>query len=351
MFKLHMFWRPRAGFFFVAMGLCAACGMAMAAQKDSPSARGAAAVEAPAARLPRIVLAGPGAVVTYPLLHMVETGALSDHADTVEFRLWQNPDQLRVLLAKQEIDFSATPSNLPALMANRGDPVKLLNISVWGILWLVSRDPDVRTFNDLAGKELLVPFQRDLPEVLLDTLLAAQRQADGRPGVKLRRTRDAQDAIALMLTGKGESALLVEPTASMLLWRAGQHDDVILHRGQSLESAWRAQFPDRTELPQAGIMANSHIAGNTRLTRAVEKAYAESAQWCKSRPRECAEMVHRHIPQLPVEPVEAAIELTRLESRSAMEVRPQLEALYSLMASRYPQSIGGRLPVTEFYGP
>lgn len=290
-------------------------------------------------------------MVTYPLLHMMEAGALDKYTERVEFRLWQNPDQLRVLLAKQEIDFSATPSNLPALMFNRGDPVKLLNISVWGILWLVSSDPQVRSFRDLAGRELLVPFQRDLPEVLLDTLLFAQQDATGAEKVRLRRTRDAQDAIALMLTGKGKTALLVEPTASLLLWRARQHENVKLHRGQDLESAWREQFPGRAELPQAGIMANSHIADNVRLSQAVNRAYAESARWCKANAQQCAELVHRHIPQLPVEPVRDAIELTRLDSRSAVDARPQLEALYGLVAERYPQYIGGQLPPAGFYGP
>ena len=348
MFKLHLFWRRHTGRFFVAMGLCAICGMAPTAA-EAADASSPVATSAP--RLPKLVLAGPAAVVTYPLLHMMESGALKDYADEVEFRLWQNPDQLRVLLAKQEIDFSATPSNLPALMANRGDPVRLLNISVWGILWLVSRDPEVRSFKDLAGKELLVPFQRDLPEVLLDTLLTAQQEETGAAAVTLRRTRDAQDAIALMLTGKGQSALLVEPTASLLLWRAQQQGDIALFRGQNLESAWRDQFPDKAELPQAGIMVNSHLADQQQLSRAVEQAYAHSARWCKANTQSCAELVHRHIPQLPVEPVKTAIELTRLESRSAAQARPQLEALYGLVAQRYPQAIGGGLPADSFYGP
>jgi len=351
MFKSPIPWLRHSQRFFVAMGLCAICGMAPASAQTAVSDSGASPASPPATRLAKLVLAGPAAVVTYPLLRMIETGALNEYADKVEFRLWQNADQLRVLLAKQEIDFSATPSNLPALMANRGDPVKLLNISVWGILWLVSRDPDVRSFQDLAGKELLVPFQRDLPEVLLDTLLTAQHEETGAPPVKLRRTRDAQDAIARMLTGKGQSALLVEPTASLLLWRAQQQDDIALHRGQNLESAWREQFPDNAELPQAGIMANSHVSGDPQLNQAVEKAYAESARWCKTHAQSCAELVHRHIPQLPVEPVKNAIELTRLESRPAAQARPQLEALYGLVAERYPQAIGGQLPADGFYGP
>ncbi|SHH16764.1 ABC transporter substrate-binding protein [Pollutimonas bauzanensis] len=310
----------------------------------------AASLPARAARYEKLTLAGPTAVVTFPLLHMVETQALKQYTDKLEFRLWQNPDQLRVLLAKKEIDFSAAPSNLPALMANRGDPVRLLNISVWGILWLVSRDPAVHGFADLAGKELLVPFQRDLPAVLLDTLLQAQALPPEK-AVRLRRTRDSQDAIALMLTGQGQHALLVEPTASLLMWRNQQQGGAPLYRAQSLEAAWRASFPGQADLPQAGIMVNSHLAHDIALSRAVDQAYADSAAWCSSHPRDCAELVHRHIPHLPVAAIEDAIEVTRLDSRPANTIRPQLEALYRLLGEQHPQAIGGRLPDADFYGP
>lgn len=308
------------------------------------------AVSAQAApRYEALTLAGPGAVVSYPLMHMVQTQALSQYTDKLEFRLWQNPDQLRVLLAKNEVDYSAVPSNLSALMFNKGQTVKQLNISVWGILWLVSRDPAVKSFSDLAGKELLVPFQRDLPAVLLDTLLAKQSEP-GKEAVRLRRTRDAQDAIALMLTGQGDQALLVEPTASLLLWQAEQKK-VELHRGQSLEQAWAEVFPTQQALPQAGVMANVTVAHNTELNQAVERAYAESARWCSQQPQECAQMVQQYLPQFPVPAIQTAIEKTRLDSRPASEIRSQLEALYQLLADQHPQALGGGLPAAEFYGP
>lgn len=312
----------------------------------------AAAAKLPAHAAPyqKLTLAGPTAVVTFPLLHMVETKALGQYTDKLEFRLWQSPDQLRVLLAKKDIDFSAAPSNLPALMANRGDPVRLLNISVWGILWLVSRDPDIHGFSDLAGKELLVPFQRDLPAVLLDTLLDAQPFKPEKSPI-LRRTRDSQDAIALMLTGQGQHVLLVEPTASLLISRNAQQGGAPLYRVQSLEAAWQQSFPDQAELPQAGVMVNSHRAHDLELSRAVEQAYAHSAAWCSSNALDCAEMVHRHIPHLPVPAIESAIKVTRLDSRPASSIRPQLEALYHLLGKQNPQAIGGRLPDPGFYGP
>lgn len=296
-----------------------------------------------------LTLAGPAAVVSYPLMHMAATGALDAHAGQVRFRLWQTADQLRSLLVNDGVDFSAAPCTLPALLRNRGMPVRLLNISVWGILWLVSRDPSVRTFADLAGRELLMPFQRDLPAVLLDTLLQAQEAQGGAP-VRLRRTRDALDAIALMLDGQAETVLLVEPMASLLLKRGSQAPGLSLHRAQSLEAAWRERFPAQPALPQAGIMAAAGVAADTALCDAVDAAYTRSAAWCIANPAACAALVHGHLPHVPADAIEDAIRVTRLDSRPAHAIRPELEALYRLLAERFPQALGGDLPDAGFYG-
>ncbi|WMD22095.1 ABC transporter substrate-binding protein [Achromobacter seleniivolatilans] len=288
--------------------------------------------------------------MSFPLMHMAHTGALRDHAVTLEYRHWQNPDQLRVLLARKEVDITAAPSSLAALLANRGESVRLVNISVWGILWLVSRDPAVRSFGDLQGQELLVPFQRDLPATLIDRLLTSQTVPGVEP-VRQRRTRDAQDAIALMLAGQGKHAVLVEPAVSLLLWRDAQQGSGELRRVESLEQAWRVRFPEQPELPQAGVMLNSTVAGDAKLAAAVERAYAESAVWCKAQVSACAEIVRVYLPQLPQPAIEDAIRSTRLDSRSASAVRPQLEALYRLLGDEDLQAIGGRLPDVGFYGP
>ncbi|WP_169938017.1 ABC transporter substrate-binding protein [Pseudomonas multiresinivorans] len=295
-------------------------------------------------------LGGPGAVVSFPLLHMVETNALAEYAERVEFHLWQNPDQLRVLLAKNELDYSAVPVNLPALMAGRGQHVRLLNVSVWGIIWLVSRDPQVKGFADLAGKDVVLPFQRDLPAILIDELLLSHGLKPGKD-LTLRPVRDGQDAQALLLAGRADHALLVEPAVSLLLWRNRSKGGAPLYRVQSLESAWKQAFAQQPELPQAGLMSSPQRAEDGELARAVEAAYAESARWCSTQPRDCAELVHRHLPHLPVEAVEESIRVTRLDSVAASVARGPLEALFGLIAERHPQAIGGSMPSASFYGP
>lgn len=306
---------------------------------------------ASAAPVQQLTLGGPGAVVSYPLMHMVETQALRGHAKHVEFRLWENHDQLSALLTQNKLDFSAAPSTLPALLFNKGQKTRLLSISVWGLVWLVSTYPAVKGFEDLGDQALLSPFQHDLGDVLIDTLLSAQAKDDASK-VPVRRVRTGQDAIALMLSGKAKHAVLAEPMASMLLWRNQQQAaPVSLHRVQSLETAWSQQFPAQPQLPQAGLMANATVAENRVLSEAVEKAYAESAVWCKAQTMQCAQIAHKYLPHMPVAAIQTAIEVTRLESQPATAVRPQLEALYQLLQSKHPKVIGNRLPDAQFYGP
>lgn len=296
-------------------------------------------------------LAGPGAVVSFPLMHMAATGIKVDgKVQPAQFQLWQSADQLRVMLARDEVDYSAAPANLPALMANHGEPVKLLNVSVWGLLWLVSRNPEVHGFTDLKEQTLLTPFRRDMGAIALQEVLKAQT-LDTDNDIALRQTRDALDAVTLMLAGQGEHALLPEPTASLLLHRNREMGGAPLYRAQSLETAWADAFPQQPELPQAGVMAAPRRASDTTLGEAITAAYAESARWCKTDPPACAALAHEYLPHMPLPALEESIRVTRLDGLPATEVRPQLEALYRLILQSQPEAVGGRLPSSEFYGP
>ena len=337
--------RARAGALAVLLAALALPGC------GSPQPANAAEENAAAATADPLRLAGPAAVVSFPLMRMADTGvAVDGRVRPARFQLWQGADQLRVMLARGEVDYSATPANLPALMANRGEPVRLLNVSVWGLLWLVSRDPEVHGFADLRGRTLLTPFRRDMGAIALHELFKAQGLEPDKD-IALRQTRDALDAVALMLAGQGDHAVLPEPTASLLLYRSRQQGAAPLHRVQSLEAAWAAGFPQQPELPQAGVMASAARAGDDALTQAIVVAYADASRWCKADPPACAALAQRYLPQMPLPALEESIRVTRLDGVPAAEARPQLEALYRLILDSQPEAVGGRLPAPGFYGP
>ncbi len=105
-----------------------------------------------AAALPQITLAGPPAIVSAPLIHMAETGALKDAAQRTVFTAWRDPDQLRMMAMGGKADVLAMPSNVAANLFNRGAGVTLLNISTWGALWIVTRDAQRKTLADFKGE-------------------------------------------------------------------------------------------------------------------------------------------------------------------------------------------------------
>ena len=96
-------------------------------------------------RLPRLLLAGPFAGVSNPLVRLVDAGLLRGVADSVEFVNWKDPDQLRALALEGKADFIAMPSNVAANLYNRGVKLGLLDINTWGVLHMVSRDPALKT--------------------------------------------------------------------------------------------------------------------------------------------------------------------------------------------------------------
>jgi hypothetical protein len=142
------------------------------------------------------VLSGPFAAVSFPLIHMVESGALKDVAETVEFRSWKDPDQLRVLAldAKSDVDFVAMPTNVAANLYNRGVKLQLINVSTWGVLWMVSRENNLKTLADFKGKEIVMPFRADMPDIVFQ-VLAEKQGLDVKRDFKLRYVGSPLDAM------------------------------------------------------------------------------------------------------------------------------------------------------------
>ncbi len=314
----------------------------------------AAAAAAADTRLPELVLAGPAAAVSFPLVRMADSGALADLAERVEFVLWRDPDQLRVLALEGKPRVMAMPTNVAANLYNRGARLKLVNVSTWGILWLVSRSPDMKTLADFKGEEIAMPFRADMPDLVFQTI-AAKQGLDPRNDFRLRYVGTPLDAMQLLITRRVDHALLAEPAVSMALRRTGSFPLSIvapeLHRSVDLQQEWGRVFGREARMPQAGIVAVGPLADRPDLIERIHRAYAEALDWCRQHPTECAEAVARRIDLLTPEAVADAIAVSPLEAVPAPQARAELTFFLGVLAERNPALIGGRQPDDAFYAP
>lgn len=303
-------------------------------------------------KIDTLILSGPFAGVSNPLIHMVETGALDDVANKVEFVTWTNPDQLRATVIGNRADFIAMPSNVAANLYNRDINLKLLNISVWGVLWMVSREDGLSTLEDFKGKEIAMPFRADMPDIIFSQL-AKKQGLDPKKDFKLRYVSNPLDAMQLLVMRRVDHALLAEPAISMALRKTQSFPMKIiapdLYRSVDLQKEWGRLFTRDARIPQAGMVALGKTLQNPALIKRFNEEYAKSLQWCLDNPRLAGEMVAKQIDLLTPEAVEDSIGVTLLKDVSAVQARPELEFLFNQLMEDTAALIGGKLPDDGFY--
>ena len=303
-------------------------------------------------KLEKIVLSGPVASVSHPLIHMVESGALDDISKKVEFRLWKNPDELRALTIQGGADFIAVPSNVAANLYNKGVDIKLLNISVWGILGMITRDKNLKTLADFKGKTIAMPFRADMPDIVFEEIAKAQG-LNPKKDFKLQYMSSPFDAMQMLIMRRVDHALLAEPAISIALKKTGSFPLKLiapdLYRSTDLQKEWGETFKVETKIPQAGMAVIGDMIKNKHVIARFNEEYNKSLQWYKNNPTKAGELVVKTIPMLDAEGVTNSIKHVQLNTVKALDAKKDLEFFYKMLEQNNPKTIGGKLPNDGFY--
>ena len=298
----------------------------------------------------RLILSGPMASVSHPLLHIIETNALGDVAQKVEFVMWKNPDELRALTLRGRADYIALPTNVAANLYNKGVDVKLLNVSVWGILGMITRDKTKKTLADFKGCDIAMPFRADMPDIVFEEIVKKQG-LDPKKDFNLMYVGSPIDAMQMLILRRVDHALLAEPAISMALRKTDSFPLKLiapdLYRSADLQKEWGEAFHVEGKIPQAGMAAIGKQ--DAYITKRFNEEYAKSLAWYKANPKEAGLLVEKYIEMLNAEAVADSLEYVQLQNISAKESKTDLEFFYNLLKNNNPKSIGGKLPDDGFY--
>lgn len=301
----------------------------------------------------KLVVAGPMASVSNPLLRLTATDTLSDVADTIEFRQWRDPSQMRAMILKGDVDFIALPTNVAANLFNKGVDLKLLNVSVWGILYVVSNDEHLSNLSQLKGKELVMPFRGDMPDITVQRLLKAQGLSIG-DDINIRYVANPMAAMQMLMTQQADYAVLVEPAVSMALHKSQSLPTKAiapkLYRSIDLQQEWGQAFNSEPKVPQAGIaVVNSRLS--PKLIDRFVSEYDQALQWSQAHPKEAADLIVKEIPMLNKQAIAQSIGHVNMTAVPAKEAQPELEDFFKKLAQLDDKLIGGKLPDDSFYYP
>jgi NitT/TauT family transport system substrate-binding protein len=297
-----------------------------------------------------LVLSGPMASVSHPLLRMIETGALNDVAKNIKFIMWKSPDELRALTLRGRADFIAVPTNVGANLYNKGVDIKLLNVSVWGILGMITRDKTKKSLSDFKGCEIAMPFRADMPDIIFEEIVKKQG-LDPKKDFKLRYVGSPIDAMQMLVMRRVDHALLAEPAISMALRKTNSFPLKLiapdLYRSADLQKEWGNVFKIEAKIPQAGMAVIGQK--DKYLVKRFNEEYAKALKWYKTHPKEAGILVNKFIPMLMPQAVEDSLNYVQLNNVKAEDAQKELEFFFEILKNNNPKTIGGKLPNNQFY--
>ena len=300
----------------------------------------------------KIVFAVPFAPVSYPIMKMMEDSVFNIAGKETELVLWKTPDQLRALVAGKQADFFAVPSNVGAMFYNKGIDIKLLNISIWRAIWMVSTDSTKKTLADFKGEEIVMPFKGDMPYIVFMEV-AKKQGLDPEKDFNLSYVASPMDAAQKMITRRADHALLIDPAVSTVIEKSRSGITSVIapdiYRSVDLQNEWGRLFGTDNELPFAGIVAGDKVVKDSAAVELFNKEYKKNADWCMANPEATAKMVVKYVPQLNEVGVTEAMKHVTLKAVSAKDAKESLEAFFTILKTSKPALVGGQLPDSSFY--
>jgi ABC-type nitrate/sulfonate/bicarbonate transport systems, periplasmic components len=273
-----------------------------------------------------------------PVLRMLESGVLGPDV-SISIDVWSAPEQLLAMAQKGRHAYYVLPLTLAARLYAKGIPLRLVNVSAWGGITLVSSDDAVGGWSDLPGRDVHVPRRSSPPDALFRYFLHHERIDE----TDIRLVYSSLPEIAqLVRTGRIDTAVMMEPQTTRAL--AGGARIVL-----DFEKEWQRIHGADAALPSLGFGGTPRfLEDNPELARRFEHAYAEACGWIAAHPAEAGALAEKYL-SLPAPLIVEALPRLGLRYVAAADAKQSVETFFSVLHDDSPEMIGGRIPDAGFY--
>lgn len=294
-----------------------------------------------------LVVSGPVGPSSVPLVRLASSDAPGQEAPRFGFRPWRTAEELQATLVSGEVKAAIMPTPLAAALYNGGTPIRLVSVVSWGRFYVISTDPKVIELEDLKGRTLVVPATNPLAELVFRYIAQRRGLAPGRT-VKLQPVATPEQALELLLSRKASLVLAGEPLATLAVMR-GIEAAVVVKRPIDLQAEWNSTTGKGSGPPDLGLaVADELVQRQPALVQALSHGVAQATTWVVGNPQLAARL-GADILELPAPVIELCLKWANLNSVPAAVARPQLEFMFTALATIEPKIVGGKLPDAKFY--
>ncbi|MCK5737248.1 MAG: ABC transporter substrate-binding protein [Spirochaetaceae bacterium] len=259
----------------------------------------------------------------------------------VELEIIKSSDLLAARLISGEADFAVIPSNLAAIMANKGTGIRIVGPVIWGLSYVVTSE-NLNSWEDLRGKQVPMIGRGLTPDITFRHLL----EVNGlNPDVDLEiiYVSAAVELVPTFLTGRSTVSMMPEPMITTVMSK--KPDSRILI---DIQEEWRKLYG--SSYPQASLVVSGAFADkHPDFTGDFIRAFDFAVKDAIANPDEAGAAVSMLVPELNADIIADAIPRMNLGFVPATEARDALENYFRVLEDFNPVTIGGKLPTDDFY--
>lgn len=245
------------------------------------------------------------------------------------------------LLAKKEVDFLITGTNLGANAYNRGIDLKLINVNTWAIDYLLTNEFKADQWQDLKGRSIALPLQGGPLDFLL-RYLAAKNGLNPDQDLELVY-RSLPGAAQLFIAGDLDAIVLPEPLVTVSLAKS---DKAVL--SLDIQKEWAKIHGDQ-RIPYVALFANSSFLNSyPQFAKIINAYYQQGVQWVNDNPQAAANLAAQHF-SMPKTLLQKSLNRVNLGIYSKDQSRKLTELYFNEMLTVFPELLGGTMPDEEFY--
>jgi len=297
------------------------------------------------------VLKGPSAM---GMIYMIDS-LKTLHGQSVNFKIYDEPVQLRGSLLQKEAEIAFVPTNMAAVLYNKGLPYQIHAISIWGSLYLVTTDNTIATYKSrentlselssiLNGKTIHSMARGLNPDIILRCILeelGINPNEDNRIDYSFPSHIDLANAVA---AGLVDLAVLSEPLLSLARDK-NPHIRIIA----DMNDIW-GQITTENELPLTGVIFRTDFAKQyPAIVNEFDLLAERSSQLILQDPVKAAKKIvySQILPKTGI--AEMAISGCIFRYETMRSIRKSLDYYLKVFYNFDPVTIGNKLPDENFY--
>ncbi len=267
----------------------------------------------------------------------------SDKGETkneYEYTLVSAADEVTGSLVNGDLDLAALPTNVAATLYNRTNGgIRLIAVNTLGVLYIVTKNAEVTSIEDLAGQTIYAAGQGSTPEYALNYILSE----NGIEAEVVYMTEQAEVATRLA-SEESAIALLPQPFVAATM---AQNPDVQI--ALDITEEWQKVAGEDAPLTMGCIAARTEwVEENPEILATFLDEYKESVDYVTGNTEEAAQLIGElEIIAAPV--AQAALPYCNIVFLEGDAMRASAEKTLEVLYAANPESVGGAMPGDDFY--